>query len=116
MRSELPPIDIAALPELADVVEEVANTGRRRRITRGGRDVAYVTPAAHTPPPAEADADAVLAELARRRRQGLGVVDATAGILRPYVRPMATIQQTIRAEKDAFEQAVADEVMGREDA
>jgi hypothetical protein len=117
MASELSPIDIAEAPELDRLVEEVETTGRRRRFTRGDRDVAYLAPAEEAAPSGAADADAILAELERRRRQGLGVVAATAGILKPYVtRPTGSIQETIRAEKDAFEQAVADDVMGREEA
>ena len=84
---------------------------------RNNRDVAYLAPAADAAPPGAPDPDAVLAELDRRRRQGLGVVAATAGILKPYAtHPARSIRETIRAEKDAFEQAVADEVMGREEA
>jgi excisionase family DNA binding protein len=52
--------------------------------------------------------DPVLIELERRRRQGLGVTDQTAGILKPYARVSAP---TPREEKDAFEQAVADQVV-----
>ena len=45
------------------------------------------------------------------------MVAATAGILKPYAtRPATSIQETIRAEKDASEQAVAAEVMGRGEA
>ena len=117
MTRELAPIDISRTPELAGLVDEVEATGQRRRFTRGDRDVAYLAPAVDALPPDAIDPDAVLAELERRRRQGLGVVAATAGILKPYAaRAGATIQETIQAEKDAFEQGVADEVMGREEA
>jgi prevent-host-death family protein len=119
--SELTPIDIRHVPELARLLEEVERTGQPRRITRGGRDVAVIIPAALMPPrrqsrpvrrPADAGTDPILAELERRRRLGLNVADMTAGILKPYVtRSAATMQEAIRAEKDAFEQAVADEAV-----
>ncbi len=54
------------------------------------------------------EGDPVLIELERRCRQGLGVTDQTAGILKPYARVPAP---TPREEKDAFEQAVADQVV-----
>ncbi len=111
MANELAPIDILQTPELAWLVEEVETTGKRRRFTRGNRDVAVLAPAA---PAVPADADAVLAELDRRRRQGMSITDMTAGILSAYATlPGATIDERIRAEKAAFEQGVADEVMGR---
>jgi hypothetical protein len=114
MTNELAPIDLAQRPEFAALVEEVATTGKRRRFTRDNRDVAVLEPAESADTAIPADADAILAELARRRRQGMSFVAATAGILKPYATgPRGTIQETIRAEKDAFEQAVADEVMRR---
>ena len=45
MASELSPIDIARIPELAQLVDEVAATGKRRRIVRDGQDVAVLAPA-----------------------------------------------------------------------
>ena len=117
MTREPSPIDISHAPELARLVEDVEATGQRLRLSRGGRDVAYLAPVEEAVGAGEVDADAVLEELDRRRRQGWGVVAATAGILKPYIRQSAaSVQETIRAEKDAFEQAVADEVMGREEA
>jgi hypothetical protein len=121
MASELTPVDIRNLPELERLVEEVERTGKRRRITRGDRDVAVLMPAISVRRqrrsnavrrPAIDGTDPILAELERRRRQGLNVADMTAGILKPYVtQSAATVQETIRAEKDAFEQAVADEAV-----
>jgi hypothetical protein len=112
MTNELAPIDLAQRPEFAALVEEVATTGKRRRFTRGNRDVAVLAPAEPAGTALPADEDAILAELARRRRQGMDIVEATAGILQPYAKPCGTIQETIRAETEAFEQGVADEVMG----
>src|SRR4051812_6826519 len=121
MTRELQPIDIAALPELANLVEEVAATGKHRRITRGNRDVAVLVPAPAVAPrrrhrlkplaPATATADAddpLIAELERRHRAGLDLAERTAGILHPFAK---TPPPTPREEKDAFEQAVAEQVM-----
>ena len=44
MARELSPIDIARIPELAHLVDEVAATGKRRRIVRDGQDVAVLAP------------------------------------------------------------------------
>ena len=104
MGSELSPIDITDAPELARLVEEVETTGKRRRFTRGGRDVAVLAPVSQT---AAATGHAVLAELERRQRQGLDIVAATAGIVQ-YDGPVLTREQ----EKAAFAQGVADEVAG----
>lgn len=46
MATELSPIDITEVPELARLVEEVAATGKPRRIRRGTEDVAILRPAA----------------------------------------------------------------------
>jgi hypothetical protein len=118
MARELQPIDISAMPELAHLVEEVAATGRRRRLTHGDRDVAVLVPAPSAaakrrrPIPAAQPAadpdDPVIAELERRRRQGLNLAEMTAGILAPYAK---TPPPTPREEKDAFEQGVAEQVM-----
>ena len=118
MARELQPIDIAAMPELAHLVEEVEATGKRRRITRGDQDVAVLVPASSPAAPrrrpvpaaqpvADED-DPIAAELERRRRQGLGIADQTAGIFKPYAK---TPPPTPREEKEAFEQAVAEQVM-----
>jgi hypothetical protein len=119
MTSEPAPVDIREIPALAALVKEVAATGKRRRLTLDGQDVAVLLPV--RPPsargrrvlPAAApsiddDTDPVLVELARRRRQGLGVADQTAGIFHMYARHPPP---TPREEKDAFERAVADQVM-----
>jgi antitoxin (DNA-binding transcriptional repressor) of toxin-antitoxin stability system len=45
MASELSPIDISRIPELAQLIDEVTATGKRRRIVRDGRDVAVLAPA-----------------------------------------------------------------------
>jgi hypothetical protein len=117
MTNELAPIDITQTPELAWLVEEVEATGKRRRFTRGTRTIAVVEPAEPAVPAeaaAPADEHAVLAELDRRLRQGMNIAEATAGILQPYATgSRRSIQETIRAEKEAFVQGVADEVMGR---
>ena len=44
MASELSPIDISQLPDLARLVDEVERTGKSRRIRRAGRDVAVLAP------------------------------------------------------------------------
>lgn len=115
MTNELAPIDIALLPELARLVEEVEATGKRRRLTRGDTDVAVLLPVAQrrqrlpAPPISVADErDPVIAELERRRRQGLNAAEMTAGILKSYAK---SPPPTPAEEKDAFEQAVADQVM-----
>ena len=45
MASELTPIDITQIPDVARLIEEVEATGKPRRIRRGDRDVAIVMPA-----------------------------------------------------------------------
>ena len=45
MASELSPIDIRSLPQIAHLVEEVQATRKRRRITRDNEDVAVLMPA-----------------------------------------------------------------------
>jgi hypothetical protein len=101
MVSELSPIDITEAPEFAWLVEEVETTGKRRRFTRGNRDVAVLAPVT---PAAAATANAILAELNRRRQAGLDIVAATAGIIQ-YDGPVLTREQ----EKAAFAQGVAAE-------
>lgn len=115
MTSELEPIDIIQVPELAALVEEVLATGKGRRIARGDLDVAVLPPAtprrrrlAPNRLPLQDEGDPVIAELERRRRQGMNVADMTAGILKPCAK---TPPPTPREEKEAFEQAVADQVM-----
>src|SRR5215211_1643212 len=45
MASELAPIDIRHVPELAHLVDEVQTTRKPRRITRDNEDVAILMPA-----------------------------------------------------------------------
>ncbi len=45
MTSELSPIDISAIPELARLAEEVRTTGKARRLRRDAEDVALLVPA-----------------------------------------------------------------------
>jgi hypothetical protein len=45
MANELAPVDISQIPGLAGLVEEVENTRMPRRIRRGDKDVAILTPA-----------------------------------------------------------------------
>jgi prevent-host-death family protein len=45
MASELAPIDIRHVPELAHLVDEVQTTRKPRRITRDNEDVAVLMPA-----------------------------------------------------------------------
>jgi alpha-beta hydrolase superfamily lysophospholipase len=106
MTREHAPIDISAMPEMVRLVDEVARTRRPRVLRHGTKAVAVLTPAA-TDDTAD---DAVLAELERRRRQGLSVTDETAGIFKRYVtQPPLTLAE----ERDAFEQALADEALER---
>jgi hypothetical protein len=82
MASELTPIDITQVPDVARLIEEVEATGKPRRIRRGDRDVAIVMPAPPTRPAAararrfqkmlavaqrnpDVDGDALLEELER---------------------------------------------------
>lgn len=44
MVHQSPPIDIASLPELAALVDEVCRSGRTRVLRRGGEDIALLTP------------------------------------------------------------------------
>jgi hypothetical protein len=63
MTTELTPIDIGHVPELAKLVEEVLATGRPRRIVRNDEDVALLVPTArrrHGRGPSEADIEAAL--------------------------------------------------------
>src|SRR5688572_4346793 len=98
MASELSPIDIRSLPQIAHLVEEVQATRKPRRITRDNQDVAVLMPAQPKRP-----------HPARSRTGGPSVTEQTAGIFTQYQleRPL-----TPREERDAFEQAVAEEVTG----
>jgi hypothetical protein len=44
MIHEAPPMEISTMPELARLAEDVARTGRPRRLTRGGTDAAMIVP------------------------------------------------------------------------
>src|SRR3712207_232677 len=44
MASELNPIDISTIPELARLVDEVRTTGKPRRLQRDAMDVAILSP------------------------------------------------------------------------
>ena len=44
MASELAPVDISAMPDLARLAEEVQRTQRPLRLRHGGRDVALLMP------------------------------------------------------------------------
>jgi len=49
MTSELSPIDISTIPELARLVDEVQRTNQPRRLRRDNTDVAILAPAHPTP-------------------------------------------------------------------
>jgi hypothetical protein len=60
MASELSPIDIRTIPELARLADEVHATGKSRRLRRDTEDVAVlvpVTPKRHTPSRRVSEAD-----------------------------------------------------------
>jgi hypothetical protein len=104
-------------PELARLVKEVAQDGRPHVLRADGADLAVLSPvrparhrARHADRLPPDDHDELLAELARRRRQGLSWTDATAGILKRYAK---TPPPTPREEKDAFEEAVVEGAMER---
>lgn len=44
MVRELEPLDVSAMPELAQLADEVERTGRPRRLRRDGRDIAVLIP------------------------------------------------------------------------
>ncbi len=98
MARELAPLDISNAPELLKLAEEVCRTGRPRTLRRGSEALATLMPAAAP----------------RRRRtprmigDAIAIVERTAGIFREYAK---TPPPTPREEKDAFEQAVAEQVM-----
>ncbi len=98
MATELTPIDVRHLPELAHLVEEVRATRKPRRIVRDDEEVAVLMPA---PKP-------VRQRQTRLRPQGQSVTDQTAGALKAYRLPRPLTSQE---EKDAFERGVAEQVM-----
>jgi hypothetical protein len=75
MVREAAPIDVGNLPELARLAEEVARSGRPRRLRRGDTDLAILSPARTrertTPRRGDRRADAkVRPEKPARRRRG----------------------------------------------
>ncbi|MGH2586434.1 MAG: hypothetical protein ACRDJE_16085 [Dehalococcoidia bacterium] len=110
-------VDVSHIPELVRLAKEVAEDGHSRVLHAGGTDLAVLSPAAARRArrgPQDADStqrdinDHVIAELKRRRQQYRNWATITAGILKPYAR---IPPPTPREEKDAFEHAVADQVM-----
>jgi len=98
MASEQLPLDINSVPALAHLVDEVERTGRARVLARNNRPIAVLVPTTSVR----------RSRSLRPPRDGLAVVERTAGIFRDAAkRPSATIAE----ETDAFEQAVADEVV-----
>jgi hypothetical protein len=109
MAHELPPIDISAMPELAQLADEVARTRRPRPLCRGSTAIAVLYPTPVKPP---APRSARLVPAARgiaERTAGASITEQTAGIFRQYrlASPL-----TPRQEHDAFEKGVAEEVSG----
>ena len=98
MARELQPVDLSTTPELAELADEVQRTQQPRVLRRDNQDVAVLMPVRapkrrrHPPAP----------------RDPLAVVERTAGIFKQYAK---TPPPTPRDEKDAFEQAVAEQVM-----
>jgi hypothetical protein len=102
MATELTPLDIRQVPELAALVEEVRTTRKRRRILRDNEEIAILMPPAPASPcPRRAPATGP-----RPTRQS--VTDRTAGALKAYRLPRPL---THDEEREAFEQGVADEAM-----
>ena len=91
-------LDVRTDSELARLVDEVQRTGRPRLLRRDGNDVAILMPLGGR----------VRWRSPRTPDDALTVVERTAGIFKKYAR---NPPPTPREEKDAFEQAVADEVM-----
>ena len=91
-------LDVRTDSELARLVDEVQRTGRPRLLRRDGNDVAIVMPVGGR----------ARCRTPRTPDDALAVVERTEGILKKYAR---NPPPTPREEKDAFEQAVAEEVM-----
>jgi hypothetical protein len=115
MASEPQPIDISTIPELERLAREVAEDGQPRLLRADGTDLAILSPVRRAPRknrasdlPADGEDDDLLRELERRRKLGMSVADMTAGIFKKYAK---TPPPTPREEKEAFEQAVAEQVM-----
>lgn len=99
MADETGSIDISTIPELSRLVDEMQRTGRPCVLSRENVTVALLSPAkpVHR------------SRRSRAARDPLSVVERTAGIFHAAAKhPPATPAE----EKAAFEQAVADEVMG----
>jgi hypothetical protein len=99
MAQEQLAIDIDGMPELARLADEVQRTGQPRVLSRNNSAVAILLPATR---------------VSNRRplrapRDPIGVVERTAGIFRAAAK---TPPATLAAEKAAFEEGVAEEVMG----
>ena len=108
-------IDVSAILELACLAREVAEDGQPRLLRANGTDLAILSPVRRARRKNRAggllpdgEGDDVLRELERRRKLGMSVAEMTAGILKPYAK---TPPPTPREEKEAFEQAVAEQVM-----
>lgn len=127
MASNATPVDVSGAPEIARLAQQVAEDGQIRVLRVGDADLAILSPARSAPRraktkgrsrtdrrtsaasgPSAGEGDPILDELERRRRQGMNVAEMTAGIFKAYAK---SPPPTPREEKDAFEQAVADEVM-----
>ena len=115
MASEPRPIDISTIPELERLAREVAEDGQPRLLRADGTNLAILSPVRRTRrknravgPLPDGEGDDVLRELERRRKPGMSVTEMTSGILKKYSK---TPPPTPREEKEAFEQAVAEQVM-----
>jgi hypothetical protein len=98
MASERLPLDISSVPELAHLVDEIVRTGRPLVLARNNLPIAVLMPTTGIS----------RGRSLRTPHDGLAVVERTAGIFHDAAkRPPATITE----ETDAFEQAVADEVV-----
>jgi len=101
-REPLPALDISATPELLRLAEHVANAQAPLTLCRDGQALAVLTPA--KPEPVRRTRPRVKK---MSQEEALDVVHRTAGIFRQYVpTPPCTREQ----EKEAFMQAVAEEV------
>lgn len=114
MTAQRDTFDITDLPELAQAVDAARAAGRRLTIVRDGEDIAELLPLGPELTERASRADAYFAEIdaaidltdVLRGMPPESVAVRTAGALRKYRRfpPL-----TIRQEKEAFAQAVAEE-------
>lgn len=110
-------MDISAAPELLALAEEVRRTGRPRLLRRANTDLALLVPAEPTDasaarrvrePGSGRSARLPKGRVLARTADDLKAVEHTAGIFRDYAKsPPATSHE----EQEAFEQAVAEQVM-----